>query len=235
MACVLLCFTVDRPDPPEPPVVSEVHSTSCTVTYQPPRYDGGAPVTGHILERRTPGPDSEWIRVNDTPVTDLQYTVDNLTPATEYEFRVAAVNKYMMSDFSLMSPKILTVERPDIDKPGLPGVVNVIGTSVCLQWTTPSSDGGTDITEYIVMYGTPEATGYISVPVDVNMGTLISYTIRNTLQADTKYNFAVAAVNSQGQGPWSDMIIDVKTYTGIISNTSEQYWFILTEMYVNPN
>jgi len=219
------------PTAPKPPVVSEVHSTSCTVTYQPPRDDGGAPLTGYILEQRTPGPDSEWIRLNDIPVTDLQYTVDNLTPATEYEFGVAAVNKKGMSRFSLMSPKIETVEKPD--KPGLPEVVDVTGTSVRLQWTAPSSDGGTDITKYIVMYDTSKATYYISVPVDVNMGSLISYTIRNTLQADTKYRFAVAAVNSQGQGPWSDMIIDVQTYTGIRSNTCEQYWFIPTEMYVN--
>jgi len=74
-------------------------------------------VTGYILERRTAGPDSEWIRVNDTPVTDLQYTVDNLTPDTQYEFRVAAVNKKGMSDFSKMSPEITTAEKSD--KPGL--------------------------------------------------------------------------------------------------------------------
>ena len=219
------------PTAPKPPVVSEVHSTSCTVTYQPPRDDGGAPLTGYILEQRTPGPDSEWIRLNDIPVTDLQYIVDNLTPATEYEFRVAAVNKCWMSEFSVMSSKILTVERPD--KPGLPEVIDVTGTSVCLQWTAPSSDGGTDITEYMLMYWSSKATGFIPVPVDVNMGSLISYTIRNTLQADMEYRFAVAAVNSQGQGPWSDMIIDVQTYTGIRSNTCEQYWFRQSEMYVN--
>jgi len=231
--CVLFCFTVDRPNAPGPPVVSEVHSTSCIVSYEPLLYDcGGGPVS-YRLERRTPGPDSEWIKVSDTPVTDLQCIVDNLTPATEYEFRVAAVNKHRMSEFSLVSPKILTAERPDIDKPGLPEVIDVTGTSVCLQWTAPSSDGGTDITEYMLMYGTSEAMDYIIVPADVNMETLISYTIRNTLQANTKYRFAVAAVNSQGQGPWSDMINDVQTYTGIRSNTREQYWFIPIEMYVN--
>ena len=65
-------------------------------------------MTGYILERRTPGPDSKWIRVNDTPVTDLQYTIDNLTTATDYEFHVAAVNEAGTSDFSQMSQKIKT-------------------------------------------------------------------------------------------------------------------------------
>jgi len=194
--------------------VSEVHSTNCTVSYQPPQRDGGAPVS-YILERRTPGPDSEWIRVNDTPVTDLQYTVDNLTFTTEYQFRVAAVNKEGMSRFSLMSPKIETVEKPD--KPGLPKVVDVTGTSVCLQWTAPSSDCGTDITEYTVMYCTSETMDSIPFPVDVTMESLISYTIRNTLQADTKYSFAVAAVNRVGQGSWSDRTDFLMTYPGMLN------------------
>jgi len=42
--------------------------------------------------------DSEWFRVNDTPVTDLHYTTVNLPRTNEYEFRVAAVNKSWMSD-----------------------------------------------------------------------------------------------------------------------------------------
>ena len=85
--------------------MTEVHSTSCTVTYQPPQDDGGAPVIGYIVERRTPGPDSEWIRVNESLIAGIQYqyTIDNLTPATEYEFRVAAENEEGMSKFSGMS------------------------------------------------------------------------------------------------------------------------------------
>jgi len=211
---VLFCFIVYPPDAPEPPVVCEVHSTSCTVTYQPPLRDGGAPAS-YILERRTPGPDAEWIRVNDIPVTDLQCTVDNLIPATEYEFHVAAVNKKWMSDFSLMSPKIVTVEKPD--KPGLLEVMDVTGTSARLQWTAPSSDGGADITEYIVMYWTSKTTDYIPVPVDVNMESLFSYTIRNTLQADTQYRFAVSAANSLCQGPWSDRTDGFRTYPGMLN------------------
>ena len=88
-------FTVYPPCYPAPPAVTEVHAlaTSCIVTYQRPERDNGAPVTGYILECRTARPDSEWIRVNNTPVTDLQYTINNLTPDTEYEIQVAAMNK----------------------------------------------------------------------------------------------------------------------------------------------
>jgi len=205
---------VDPPSAPDPPVVSEVHATSCTVTYKPPQRDGGAPVAGYILERRTPGPDSEWIRVNDSPVTDLQYTIHNLTPATEYDFRVAARNKEEISDFSLMSPKILTVEKPD--KPGRPEVVEVIGTSVHLQWSAPCSDGGAAVTEYKVMYWTSEETREIADSVAATAESLISYTIRNVLQANTKYSFAVTAVNRIGRGSWSRRSEDINTFAGTL-------------------
>ena len=200
------------PSAPEQPVVTDVHITSCTVTYQPPRGDGGAPVTSYILERRTPGPDSEWIRVNNTPVTGLQYDVVNLTPDTEYEFRVAAVNMKGISDFSVMSPKIMTVEKPG--KPGLPELIDVTGVSVRLQWTAPIS-GGTKITEYVVMVWTLDEKKDIPVPVDANTKRLISCTIRNQLKANTKYRFAVVAINRVGIGPWSDRTEEITTKAGI--------------------
>jgi len=201
------------PDAPAPPVVTEVCSTSCTVTYQPPRDDGGAPVTGYILERRTPGPDREWIIVNSTPVADLHYTIDNLTPDTEYEFCVAATNKSEVGYFSSASWRILTVVIPD--KPGQPEVIEVIGTAVGLQWTTPHSDGGTYITQYIVMCITSNKTEYLTVPSDANTDSLISYTIRNQLQPHTEYTFAVVAVNRVGQGPWSDRTESTWTFAGM--------------------
>jgi len=212
------------PSAPEPPFVSERHATSCTVTYEHPRRDGGAPVTGYILERRTPGPpDSEWIRVNDSPITDLQYTVDNLTPKTQYEFRVAAVNKKGTSEFSPISLMIVTpVEMPG--KPGCPEVLEVIGTSVRLQWTAPDSDGGAAITQYTVVYFTTgDDPKYVPFPVDVTDGESTSYTLRNLLQPSTMYLFAVAAVNIVGTGPWSDWKKGVTAHSGTL-RTCDDGW-----------
>ena len=109
--------------------------------------------------------------------------------------------------------KILTVVRPD--KPGRPEVMEVIGTSVHLQWTTPRSDGGTDITQYIVMHSSLDKEEYITVAVDANTESLISYTIRNQLQPYTWYTFVVAAVNRMGQGPWSDRTESTMTFAGM--------------------
>ena len=206
---------MNEPSVPEPPFVSEVHATSCTVTYQPPLDDGGAPCS-YILQCRTRGPDSRWITVNDSPITDLQYTVDNLTPATLYEFRVAAVNKKGTGEFSPMSSVIVTVAVEKPDRPGCAEVLEVIGTSVCLQWTAPDSDGVAAITQYAVAYCTEGDTKYVSFPVDVTAGQSTSYTLRNLLHPSTKYRFAVAAVNSVGIGPWSDYTEDFTTFAGTL-------------------
>ena len=97
-------------------------STRCTefplysdLIYLPPDNDGGAAVTGYLLERRSPG--LEWIRLNDTPVTGLKHVADNLAPLTEYQFRVAAVNKFGISSFSDAS-EMITTKAPSVpDEP----------------------------------------------------------------------------------------------------------------------
>ena len=111
-----------------------------------------------------------------------------------------------------MSSKILTVVIPD--KPGQP-VVEVVGTSVRLEWRKPHSDGGADITQYNFICSSPDSPEYVTIPSDANTESLISYTIRNQLQPHTEYTFAVAAVNRVGQGPWSDWTESTWTFAGM--------------------
>jgi len=213
---------VDPPGAPEAPVFKDIRTTCCTLTYQPPSDDGGAAMTGYILQRRTPGPESEWIGINDTPITDLQYTVDGLTPDTQYEFRVAAVNKVGIGVFSWISRRIVTVEVPS--KPGCPELVEVIGTTVHLQWTAPDNDGGTDITHYELVLRTESDTDDITVCTDANKEPLLSYSIRNVLLVNTCYRFSVAAVNKCGRGPWSVATNDILTFAGKLYSSSKNLW-----------
>jgi len=97
-------------------------------------------------------------------------------------------------------------------KPGRPQVIEVIGTSVHLQWTAPKWKGATYITEYTIEFSKSD----IAVSVDANAEPLKSYTIRNQLQPQTKYRFAVAAVNSKGQGPWSAESVVINTLSRML-------------------
>jgi len=53
------------------------------------RNDGGAPVRGYFVERRSGG---KWIRVNKEAVDQLHFTVRDLIQGSDYQFRVCAVN-----------------------------------------------------------------------------------------------------------------------------------------------
>ena len=211
-----------RPGAPEAPIVKDIRTTCCTLTYQPPSDDGDAAVTGYILQRRTPGPESKWIGIYDTPVTDLQYTVNGLTPDTQYEFRVAAVNKRGVGSFSWISRRIVTVEVPS--KPGCPELVEVIGTTVRLQWTAPDNDGGTDITHYQLTTFNKFDTDCVTVYTDANKEPFLSYSIRNVLLVNMWYSFSVAAVNKCGRGPWSVATNDILTFAGKLYCSSKNLW-----------
>ena len=80
------------PESPSIPDVSNIAGDSMTLTWSPPKTDGGSPITGYVVERREPGR-TGWTVVNRAPVTSLTYTVPNLRDGADYEFRVTAENK----------------------------------------------------------------------------------------------------------------------------------------------
>lgn len=69
-----------------------------------------------------------------------------------------------------------------------------------LQWTSPAGNGGTPITDYVVQYSTNNGGSWTTVVDGVSSAT--SATVRG-LTNGTSYVFRVAAVNSQGIGPFS--------------------------------
>lgn len=56
------------PGPPEKPKITDYCKTSMTLTWEPPRDNGGSMIVGYWLEKREKGTDY-WARVNKMPVT----------------------------------------------------------------------------------------------------------------------------------------------------------------------
>ena len=63
-----------------------------TVTWTPPKSDGGSPITGYYVERKE-STSTRWVKVNKQSVTETTLKVESLTEKSEYQFRVAAENK----------------------------------------------------------------------------------------------------------------------------------------------
>lgn len=100
----LTCPIAAVPGAPSQPDVSEVRCTSCMLSWQPPTKDGGAPITGYIVERRS---GKTWIPVR-TESHVCKYEMTGLNEGAHYEFRVLAENKAGQSKPSPNSESIFT-------------------------------------------------------------------------------------------------------------------------------
>ena len=65
---------------------------SIDVTWTAPDSDGGAPITGYLLEYRSEG-SVTWKKASEKTLTEMKFTATGLNEKELYEFRVAAVNK----------------------------------------------------------------------------------------------------------------------------------------------
>ncbi|KAJ9594581.1 hypothetical protein L9F63_027435 [Diploptera punctata] len=101
-----------KPDAPEPPKPDRITRDSVTLSWRPPRNDGGSKIKGYIIQKKGKG-DKDWSDVNSTPVPVNVFKVPNLKEGDEYQFRVIAVNDVGPSDPSRPSNNILIEEQPN--------------------------------------------------------------------------------------------------------------------------
>ena len=197
------------PLPPGAPRVSDIFQTSCKLAWTPPTSDGGTPVLGYHVERRT-GTSPRWVRVNIGLVHDTHFNVSDLVENNKYEFRIVAENKAGQSPASDPTPPVLA--KDPWGKPGQPGkprTSDITKRSCKLSWTSPSDDGGDPIRSYIIEYKAVGSFKWIRAN-DGEKTLETSYKISG-LHADFEYEFRVAAENRGGCGPYSDTTLPVRT------------------------
>ena len=94
--------------------------------------------------------------------------------------------------------------------PGRPEVDRVDAGKVFIHWTAPDDDGGSDITQYVIHYGTADMD-LESFEKHVVTGDKTSCTISSQIRRNKEYKFAVAAENKKGLGPLSEFSEWIKT------------------------
>jgi len=90
-------------------------------------------------------------QVNRDAVSRTQQTYSDLVEGTEYEYRVLAENEAGISKPSETTGVFVAKEpygKPG--KPGTPAVKEIGKDSAVIEWEAPDSDGGAEITNYVV-------------------------------------------------------------------------------------
>ena len=212
---IVLCFdnvcVTGTPDKPIAPSVCDIHSNGCTVAYQSPVVQGETAVIGYFAQFRTSG---SWVSLSRHPITDTSIKIRQLHPNTQYEFRVAALNSCGVGKYSSASVPITT----DCTKPSQPGcpVIKSDGRSVDVEWTMPGSESESTNFHYIILihYRYPGTDGRMFVVTERKAGSVVQHSLSVGIQQEIFYDFAVAAVNEAGVGPYSATSQPVRFLTG---------------------
>ena len=116
--------------------------TEITVTWEGPADNGGADITGYMVQRAYMGADnmmSEWMAVDPAHMgMDMMYMDMGLMQMTKYYYRVAAMNSVGMGEYS-DGMDMATTEASDT-APGVPTAVTAMETSdteITVTWAPP--------------------------------------------------------------------------------------------------
>ncbi|XP_041837085.1 myosin-binding protein C, cardiac-type [Melanotaenia boesemani] len=183
---------VDVPDPPQAPKILSVGEDSCIVQWEPPKFDGGQPIIGYVLERKKLK-SYRWMRLNFDPYPGTTYEARRMIEGVQYEMRVYAVNGIGMSRHSPASQPFVPV-APTSEPIGL-CVDDINDTSITLKWRAPERIGAAMLEGYGVEYckeGTDEW-----IPAMEGLTDRTSITIKDLTTGD-KLQFRVRAYNMAG-------------------------------------
>ncbi|XP_041118018.1 myosin light chain kinase, smooth muscle-like isoform X1 [Polyodon spathula] len=101
---------VDKPEPPAGvPCTSDIRSSTLTLSWYGPTYDGGSAVQSYTLEIWN-SMDKQWTDL--ATCCSTSYNIQDLLPDREYKFRLRAANVYGVSEPSQESDLVKLGEKP---------------------------------------------------------------------------------------------------------------------------
>jgi len=192
------------------------------LTWSPPEFDGGKPVTGYYVEKLT---GTRWIKANKKPTSKKVMHFDDLIEYDEYEFRVCAENEAGIGKPSDSTGKFKA--KDPFDKPGRPDapiVDEITAEEASVSWKAPSDDGGSPVTHYVLEMKGRSDVSWKPVSKEIQETKM---TVPN-LKEGVEYEFRVTAANKAGPGQASLPSVPAK-YVEAIIFTRELQDVTLTE------
>lgn len=214
--------------------------------WRPSEKDGGSKILEYIVEIKE-NSKKVWKTVGTTSREITTLFVENLIKDQGYHFRITARNKVGSSEPLATDEKIIAGSRiskfffykyfPCYDQfvptPAPPSppqnlkITDVTSKSVTIEWETPASNGGTEITGYIIEKFLAKSSQWSKIV------TLDSYCLTyciDNLKEKTELIFRVVAENSVGMSaPVTSNSVHLK------SHASELPIILIIILYIKPS
>uniref|UniRef100_A0A8C4YG77 Myosin binding protein C2 n=1 Tax=Gopherus evgoodei TaxID=1825980 RepID=A0A8C4YG77_9SAUR len=192
-SAVLHIKVVDVPDPPEAVRITSVGEDWAILVWDPPKYDGGNPITGYLMERKKKG-SMRWMKLNFEVYGDTTYESTRMIEGVLYEMRVFAVNAIGVSQPSHNTKPFMPIAPTS--EPTHLTLEDVTDTTATLKWRPPDRLGAGGIDGYLVQYCLEGSDEW--VPANTELVERCGFTVKG-LPTGQKILFRVIGVNIAGQ------------------------------------
>ena len=183
---------------------------SLEIEWKAPTDTGETAITSYdlryIQDDATDKSDGNWSVETDVgTLSNRSYTITGLESGVKYDLQVRAHNSAGYGPWSQAE-----ADEPTTVKPAAPAITSISrgDRTLAVVWTAPDNTGGGVITAYDVRYieTSEDETDDANWTVRDNAWRSrdLRYVITNLTNA-TEYDVQVRAVNSAGDGEWSDM------------------------------
>ena len=184
------------PDPPTNLNAAADGQTRIRLSWTPPAYDGGAPVTAYRIEVSADGAAPWTVLSSNTGNARTTFTHTGLQPGTTRHYRVSAVNVAGAGEPSNVAHATTEATVPDAPT-GLGATANGI-SQIDLAWTAPTIDGGAPVTGYRIEVSTTRGATWRTL--EANTGNTAAAYSHTGLDPATRRDYRVSAINRVGAG-----------------------------------
>ncbi|KAM9534900.1 contactin-3-like [Salvelinus alpinus] len=195
------------PGPPDTVAVEEITDSTAQLSWSLGR-DNGSPITGYIIQARTPFTVG-WQAVDTVPEVingnTLTATVVGLNAWVEYEFRVVARNSVGMGEPSPASAKTRTEDTMPDTAPTDVGGGGGTKSELVITWEpVPEELQNGEGFGYIIAFRPLGAITWTRVVISTP--GVARYIFRNdTIPPFSPFDVKVGAYNNRGEGPFSSI------------------------------
>lgn len=161
-----------------------------TLGWEVPIDDGGLPVFGYRIDRRTD--QGSWKQVARVDGANRTYVDEDLPTGSTQEYRLTAVNEVGAGTPGLAGP--VTIPAPPSAPQALEAAAGPSTGQITLDWTVPASEGPGIQGYDVLLVGTDDTTILASVGADAT-----TYVDRG-LDAGQERTYRVRATNALGPG-----------------------------------